>query len=70
MQAKQINPIRRNGACCLVNYKVGTHLFENQGITVLVFFMNNLTENKTQVMCPGCGQGHIWLRYLHPNPKF
>ena len=34
---------------------------------ILVFCMNDLTANKTQVMCPGCGLGHIWLRYLHPN---
>ena len=34
---------------------------------VLVFFMNDLTANETQVMCPGCGLGHIWLRHLHPN---
>ena len=33
---------------------------------LLVFFMNKLTANKTQVMCPVCGQGHTWLRYLHP----
>ena len=33
--------------------------------TIKVFFMNDLTANKTQVMCPGLG--HIWLRHLHPN---
>ena len=34
---------------------------------ILVFFMNDLTANKTQVMCLGCGLGHIWIRYIHPN---
>ena len=45
------------------------YIFCNHGttITVLVFFMNDLTANETQVMCPGCELGNIWLRHLHPN---
>ena len=30
-------------------------------LLLLVFFMNDLTSSKTQVMCPGYGLGHIYV---------
>ena len=74
MQAKQINPIRRNGACCFVTNKVGMHLFWNhvcQGITVyyiiiktgLWIFIPILYKVTTSNPCPVAvaGERTQWL---------